>query len=153
MHVRMQRAYKKSAYSTLSRIITKLLSAFTFLALLWVPDDLAYAQQAEVIERGQELFFQKCAICHGLEGKGDGELGLQLKKQPADLSQLSKANAGIFPFWQIYSKIDGREDISAHGPGDMPIWGSDDRYEGTGGKLAMGQILVIVFFLESVQEK
>jgi len=122
-------------------------------ALLGAPNDAAYAQQEEVIKRGQRLFNQKCAICHGLEGKGDGTLGLKLKNQPADLSQLSKLNAGTFPFWQTYGKIDGRENVGAHGPGDMPVWGTDAQYEGTAGRLAKGQILEIVFFLQSIQEK
>lgn len=133
--------------------ITKVFTAVALPALLLVPDDAAFAQQEEVIENGQLLFNQKCAICHGLEGKGDGALGLQLKEQPADLSQMSKLNAGTFPFWQVYGKIDGREDIGAHGPGEMPVWGTDDRYEGTAGRLASGQILEIIFFLQSIQEE
>jgi hypothetical protein len=38
---------------------------------------------------------------------------------------LSKNNKGVFPFDRIYNVIDGRLDIRAHGPGDMPIWGRD----------------------------
>ncbi len=128
-------------------------SVVVLAALLGAPNDAAYAQQDEVIKSGQQLFNQKCAICHGLEGKGDGTLGLQLKNRPADLSQLSKLNAGTFPFWQTYGKIDGRENVGAHGPGDMPVWGTDAQYEGTAGRLAKGQILEIVFFLQSIQEK
>ena len=128
-------------------------SVVVLAALLGAPNDAAYAQQDEVIKSGQQLFNQKCAICHGLEGKGDGTLGLQLKNRPADLSQLSKRTAGTFPFWQTYGKIDGREDVGAHGPGDMPVWGTDAQYEGTAGRLAKGQILEIVFFLQSIQEK
>jgi mono/diheme cytochrome c family protein len=139
----------------LSRISVRsiVLTAASLVALLWALNDAAFAQQEEVIESGQRLFNQKCAICHGQEGKGDGTLGLQLKNRPADLSQLSKLNAGTFPFWQTYGKIDGRENVGAHGPGDMPVWGTDDQYVGTGGRLAKGQILEIVFFLESIQEK
>ena len=128
-------------------------SVVVLAALLGAPNDAAYAQQDEVIKSGQQLFNQKCAICHGLEGKGDGTLGLQLKNRPADLSQLSKLNAGTFPFWQTYGKIDGRENVGAHGPGDMPVWGTDAQYEGTAGRLAKGQILEIVFFLQAIQEK
>ena len=141
------------ACSKLRWPITKVLAGVILLALAWAPYEAAFAQQDEVIEIGQRLFNQKCAICHGEEGKGDGVLGLQLKEQPADLSQLSKRNAGTFPFWRVYGKIDGREKIGAHGPGDMPVWGTDARYEGSGGRLAMGQILMIVFFMESIQEE
>jgi len=128
-------------------------SIVALVVLLGAPNYAAFAQQEEVIASGQRLFNQKCAICHGQEGKGDGTLGLQLKNQPADLSQLSKRNAGTFPFWEAYGKIDGRENVGAHGPGDMPVWGTDDQYEGTAGRLAKGQILEIVFFLQSIQEK
>ena len=133
--------------------IARNLAGLAVAVLLWAPDNAAFAQQEEVIENGRQLFNQKCAICHGEKGKGDGALGLQLKEQPADISRLSKRNGGTFPFWQVYGKIDGREDIGAHGPRQMPVWGTDDRYEGTGGRLASGQILEIVFFLQSIQEE
>ena len=153
MAVRIRKYCEKCACNKLWGRITKALTCVALAALVLAPDDAAFAQQEEVIENGKRLFSQKCAICHGLEGKGDGVLGLQLKEQPADLSRLSKRNAGIFPFWRAYGKIDGREKIGAHGPGDMPVWGTDDRYEGTGGRLSEGQILQIVFFLQSIQEE
>jgi hypothetical protein len=39
------------------------------------------------------------------------------------LTALSKANGGVFPFARVYNVIDGRFDVLAHGPRDMPIWG------------------------------
>jgi mono/diheme cytochrome c family protein len=125
------------------------------MALLWAPAPAAFAQQEldDVIEAGRQQFSQQCAVCHGLEGQGDGVLGQHLKEQPADLSRLSKENGGTFPFWETFGKIDGREVVSSHGSGDMPVWGTDERYEGTSGRLAMGQILEIVFFLQSIQEE
>lgn len=136
-----------------TRKATKVFAVAALAALYWVPGSVSLAQEQEVIENGRQLFIQKCAICHGQEGKGDGTLGLQLKNRPADLSHVSKRNGGTFPFWQVYATIDGREDIGAHGPREMPVWGSDDRYVGTGGRLASGQILEIVFFLQSIQEQ
>lgn len=136
----------------LTRKTTRVFAAVALAALYSVPGSDPLAQEQEVIENGRQLFNQKCAICHGQGGKGDGALGLQLKKRPADLSQVSKRNAGKFPFWQVYGTIDGRQDIGAHGPREMPVWGSDDRYVGTAGRLASGQILEIVFFLQSIQE-
>lgn len=132
---------------------TRIFAAAALAVLYWVSGSDSLAQEQEVIENGRQLFSQKCAICHGQEGKGDGTLGLQLKKRPADLSQVSKRNGGTFPFWRVYGTIDGRQDIGAHGPREMPVWGSDERYVGTGGRLASGQILEIVFFLQSIQEK
>jgi len=122
-------------------------------AVLWALSPAALAQQQDVIASGQQVFNVRCAICHGLQGKGDGALGEHLKTQPADLSQLSTRKAGSFPFWEVYGKIDGRDNIGAHGPSDMPVWGTDELQEGTGGRLTMGQILKIVFFLQSIQEE
>ncbi len=142
-----------TACNRLWRTITKLLAGVSLVALLWAPAPAALAQQEEVIESGQQQFSRQCAVCHGLEGQGDGVLGQHLKEQPADLSRLSKENGGTFPFWETFGKIDGREIVSSHGSGDMPVWGTDERYEGTSGRLAMGQILEIVFFLQSIQEE
>ena len=68
--------YLLNRFSVSSIVLTGL----ALVALLGVSNDAAFAQQEEVIESGQRLFNQKCAICHGLEGKGDGTLGLQLKE-------------------------------------------------------------------------
>jgi mono/diheme cytochrome c family protein len=137
----------------LSRTITKVLAAMGLLTVLWAPYHAAIAQQEEVVESGRQQFNQKCAVCHGLEGQGDGVLAAHLKAKPADLSGLSERNGGIFPFWETYGKIDGRDAVGAHGSQEMPAWGTDERYEGLGGRLAMGQILEIVFFLQSIQEE
>jgi len=141
------------ACNRLWRTITKLLAGVSLVALLWAPAPAALAQQEDVIESGRQQFSQQCAVCHGLEGQGDGVLGPHLKEQPADLSRLSERNGGTFPFWDVYGKIDGRNKVGAHGPGDMPVWGTAERYEGTSGRLAMGQILEIVFFLQSIQQE
>jgi len=29
----------------------------------------------------------------------------------------------VFPYQKVYEIIDGRQQVKAHGPGDMPIWG------------------------------
>ena len=63
------------------RTITRLLAGVSLVALLWAPTPAALAQQEEVIESGQQQFSQRCAVCHGLEGQGDGVLGPHLKEQ------------------------------------------------------------------------
>ncbi|MBI4297510.1 MAG: cytochrome c [Chloroflexi bacterium] len=47
------------------------------------PGDLASAA------RGQALFFELCAPCHGLQGKGDGPLAATLKAPPTDFTDRS----------------------------------------------------------------
>lgn len=38
------------------------------------------------IEKGKTFYRQSCAHCHGLEGKGDGEMGGYLNPPPANLA-------------------------------------------------------------------
>jgi hypothetical protein len=77
--------------------------------------------------------------------------------RPPDLTQLSKKHQGQFPFWQVYRIIDGREEVKGHGTRDMPIWGEVFRPP-EGGKRAdetgaIGRILVLVYYLQSIQEQ
>ena len=75
------------------------------------------------VDIGKREFVLSCAICHGESGKGDGSLVEYLKKRPADLTKIQKNNKGVFPFERLYRTIDGREEVAAHGPREMPIWG------------------------------
>jgi mono/diheme cytochrome c family protein len=81
---------------------------------------------------GEREYRSNCAICHGLTGKGDGRLYAVgfLAVKPADLTLLSQANGGVFPFQRIFESIDGRQIAPAHGTSDMPIWGAAYRAEG-----------------------
>lgn len=125
--------------------------------LLGVTPSVGLAQQEEVAKAGRPAYEQNCAVCHGREGKGDGGAMNLLTVKPADLTQLSKNNNGTFPFWRVYRVIDGREEIRGHGTRDMPIWGRGFRLQsGTGATAesqARGQILELVYFLESIQAK
>ena len=127
--------------------------------LLGVALDIALAQQAEVIAVGKREFRHYCALCHGIGGKGESVMTTLnlLTVKPPDLTQLSKKNKDIFPFWRVYRIIDGREEMQGHGTRDMPIWGNVFiRQEGD--KLvdethAIGRILSIVHYIESIQVK
>ena len=112
-----------------------------------------------MIAAGKREFRQHCALCHGLGGTGDSvmvNLNL-LTVNPPDLTQLRKRNEGVFPFWHVYRIIDGREPVKGHGTSDMPIWGDTFREEeGTGlaaETRAVGRILAIVYYLQSIQEQ
>lgn len=83
-----------------------------------------YAQQAKTFDLGKREYDSNCITCHGLKGDGDGYYKPFLTRSPTDLTVLSKKNGGVFPFDRVYSIIDGRQEVGAHGPRDMPIWGS-----------------------------
>ena len=83
------------------------------------------AQQQAKFDFGEREYVSNCAVCHGLTGKGDGVYKDFLNKSPSDLTNLAKANKGVFPYQKVYEIIDGRQQVKAHGPGDMPIWGAE----------------------------
>ena len=57
---------------------------------------------------GGAFFGQYCAVCHGATGTGDGPMEEILTVKPADLTQLSASNGGIFPTFRVVRQIDGR---------------------------------------------
>ena len=80
--------------------------------------------QDKKFDFGKREYDANCANCHGLKGKGDGPYKPFLTKSPTDLSTLSRRNAGVYPFHSVYAIVDGRQDVAAHGPRDMPVWGA-----------------------------
>lgn len=76
---------------------------------------------------GKAEYESNCASCHGLSGKGDGPLSESLRTKAADLTTLAKRNDGVFPAQRVYEIIDGRQEVAAHGPRAMPVWGRDYR--------------------------
>lgn len=73
---------------------------------------------------GQREFRTRCAMCHGAAARGDGWLAEYLIQRPPSLRALKKNNGGIFPREQIARIIDGRTYVNAHGPSEMPAWGT-----------------------------
>lgn len=56
---------------------------------------------------GAEDFADFCSSCHGLSGKGNGEMSSTLAKRPADLTTLAQRNGGQFPTTRVMAKIWG----------------------------------------------
>ncbi|MGC9368304.1 MAG: c-type cytochrome [Paracoccaceae bacterium] len=109
---------------------------------------------------GAEIYAERCAVCHGEGGQGDGLVGELFAKKPSDLTLLAKNNNGAFPFSEVYQAIDGRREITGHGRSEMPIWGeffmdsaiSDPRInEKDARMLTQARILSVVYFLQSIQ--
>ena len=124
---------------------------------------LIMANGAVAEEQGKDNFMKYCASCHGIDGKGKGELELKEGQQPSDLTQLSKNNNGYFPYIRIRDVIDGRADkgkLRAHYDNDMPVWGkvfTDSKGKSAGGQLhgeavAKMRILDIVDYLVTIQD-
>jgi mono/diheme cytochrome c family protein len=73
---------------------------------------------------GKTEYYTKCAVCHGLSGKGEGSFGEVLKMNMPDLTAIAKRNDGVFPLDRVKMVIDGRATPRAHGTSEMPIWGT-----------------------------
>lgn len=73
---------------------------------------------------GELEYRSSCAVCHGVNGKGEGPYKPYLTKNATDLTTLAKANKGVFPVQRVYEVIDGRQTVPSHGTRDMPIWGT-----------------------------
>ena len=113
---------------------------------------------------GKQEFDQRCAVCHGADGRGDGPMAESFTTMPANLTVLSKNNGGVYPFSQVYEAIDGRRKIAAHGTSQMPLWGryfmDTVRQEGMQdptpleeqeSKIVQGRILSLVYYLYTLQ--
>jgi mono/diheme cytochrome c family protein len=112
------------------------------------------AEEQEDLSAAQASYHRYCASCHGVEGKGNGPVANALKSPPADLTRLSKNNNGTFPRQRVYDTIDGRYEVRAHGPRDMPVWGEQFKasHVGTEG-YARSNMMMLTRYLESIQAK
>lgn len=84
------------------------------------------SQEPDVsVAHGKQLFAQKCAACHGDDGKGAGVESLGLGAPPPDLTTLSAQNRGVFPQNYVMSVIDGFNRRN-HPSSVMPEFGNED---------------------------
>ena len=121
---------------------------------------LGSAQQPPKIKRvapgiisaadGPGMFRAYCAVCHGLDGMGNGPAAAALKKQPADLTQLSRKNNGKFPAYHVANVIQGAGETAAHGSREMPIWGTVFRTLGDTVKLRVDNL---TSYIDSIQKQ
>jgi mono/diheme cytochrome c family protein len=115
------------------------------------PNKEVPAMTPEIV--GQEMFRAYCASCHGLDGKGKGPVAPALKKQPPDLTLLSKNNGGKFPRDIVSSVIEGTDFITDHGSRDMPIWGDAFRAVNRDESMVKLKVRNLTIYIESTQQK
>jgi len=116
-------------------------------------------------QTGARLYARYCASCHGVGGHGDGPLVKVLTVKPADLTSLGERYGRPLPTEPIAAFIDGRSDVKAHGPREMPVWG-EQLYRGKLGQspapdtpsgkvreaARRGAIELIVAYLQTIQQ-
>lgn len=111
---------------------------------------------------GKSEYQASCAVCHGQDGRGGGSFAEVLQLTVPDLTTLSRANGGVFPFDRVYQVIDGRDDIKAHGTREMPIWGKHftfsanpeyDDYPHSSEAFVRSRIFALIEYIYRLQEK
>jgi mono/diheme cytochrome c family protein len=125
--------------------------------LLGGPLPAAAGEDAVLVESGRRSFLRHCSACHGVDGTGGGPVAPVLRTPPSDLTRIATRRGGEFPDSEIAQWIDGRRQVTAHGPRDMPVWGrvfSRPVADGsTGEEVVRGQLWVLVEYLKSLQRE
>ena len=116
---------------------------------------------------GKAEYMENCAVCHGVDGTGNGPFAKHLMDGVTpDLTMLQKNNGDVFPVDQVRKIIDGRTDVEKHGPRDMPVWGNEynakvpapdyfmsGEIEVDAEVFIAGRVMLLVDYLESIQQK
>ena len=117
----------------------------------FIPAFGASAHANEAVVEGHRLYLEYCAACHGLTGEGDGPVARALSTPPANLRLLSDRFGNPLPEDQVARFIDGRAEVKAHGPRDMPVWGQRFFAETRDQRAVRAMIDDLVAYLQSIQ--
>jgi mono/diheme cytochrome c family protein len=104
--------------------------------------------------QGPNLYKAYCAVCHGMDAKGNGPMAMFLKTAPSDLTRITSRNNGMFPLAKIRRIIAGEEPLEAgHGTRQMPVWGPVFSQIAWDQDLGRVRVDNLARFLESLQAK
>ena len=103
---------------------------------------------------GKEMFKSYCAVCHGVDAKGNGPAASAMKTPPTDLTGLAKKSNGEYPAAHVAAVIRGQAATPSHGSQDMPIWGRlfSSLSQGHEGPVQQ-RITNLVDYIETLQAK
>ncbi|MGA2814394.1 MAG: cytochrome c [Candidatus Acidiferrum sp.] len=108
---------------------------------------------AAVAPTGAELYQQRCAICHGSDLKGTGPVPPPYRTPP-DLSTLTRRHGGKFPAVYVFQVLKNGVRLPAHGPAEMPVWGTDfTAGDGLDKTQVTARIRNLTSYIRSLQEK
>jgi len=101
--------------------------------------------------KGDDLFRQFCAVCHGPDGKGNGPAASALKVRATDLTQLSRQNNGKFPTLHVKNILTGVDAVAAHGNIEMPTWGDTFKSISASESFGAMRIDALLQYLQKIQ--
>lgn len=100
---------------------------------------------------GAELYSQHCAVCHGNDLKGSGPVPAPFRAPP-DLTTLARRHGGKFPDAYVSGVLRNGIIMPAHGPAEMPIWGTDFAMDKSGQPVTL-RITNLTNYIKSRQTK
>ena len=102
---------------------------------------------------GAELYKQYCAVCHGDDLKGTGPAPAPYRAPP-DLTTLARRHGGNFPDAYVLNVLRNGVVMPAHGPAQMPVWGTDSRMtDRSDGTQVAARIASLTDYIKSRQTK
>jgi mono/diheme cytochrome c family protein len=102
---------------------------------------------------GAELFTKHCAVCHGADLKGTGPFPPPYRTPP-NLTTLSQRHGGKFPEAYVSRVMRAGVKLPAHGPAEMPVWGSEFQAKEKVSKEEVSlRIKALLEYLKSLQVK
>lgn len=118
----------------------------------WGQDALPNPPYDGGVANGADLYQQHCAICHGLDGRGQGPLAAAMKVVPADLTRIAAEHGGEFPDAKIADVIRNGGAVLGHGSRAMLPWGLyfSERHKPDVGRT---RIKELVAYIKSLQAK
>lgn len=87
--------------------MTKTGTGLIVIGLLGIGLAACVKMQADDPAPGKVIYDSYCVSCHGPSAQGDGKIAEQLPVAPADLTQLSATNGGVFPAERVMTQIYG----------------------------------------------
>jgi len=100
---------------------------------------------------GAELYKEHCAVCHGNDLKGVGPVPAPYRVPP-DLTKLARRHGGKFPDGYVTDVLRNGVTMPAHGPAEMPTWGTDFReLDGLGATQVKVRIANLTNYIKSRQ--
>ncbi|MDX1684376.1 MAG: c-type cytochrome [Saprospiraceae bacterium] len=100
------------------------------------------------VMQGKAIFAEQCAPCHGMKDKA---ATVDTLKTPAPDLTLIMKRRGVtkFPIAEIARFIDGRQEVAAHGPREMPVWGEVYKAKGmTEGEIRGRKGQLVAYLME-----
>ena len=104
---------------------------------------------------GRQNFAAYCAVCHGMDGRGNGAAAPAMKAPVPDLTTLAARHGGKFDSAAVeyFVKGTGRMATPAHGTVEMPIWGRVFAPLPPDQPVASMRVKNLVRYLESIQRR